>query len=301
MMESAIIRTLTYFFIVFGICLLLNLLLSLREKKSDVWMRTLGWILVIPTFFIAAYFGGPIFLAAVLIVVILGIQEFYFLSEHAGTKAFGEAGTAISVLLPIIAFFHDSETFHKIIVIIFLLILAIPLYKRQIKKDLSTDIQICFATITGILYVGWTSSYLILIRNSEHGLNYFMFLMLLIIINDTFAYYSGKIFGKGRAFELISPGKTIQGIVGGFVITILFAYILKYLLPITDIRHVIALGAVIGLSGLLGDMVESTLKREANVKDSGRLLPGFGGILDRFDSLIFSAPIYYFFLFLTAW
>lgn len=288
------------FFIVFGGCMLINILLSLREKKTEVWLRTLGWIMVIPTFLISAYFGGVIFLVAIMLMVSIAVEEFYFLTERCNIKAFKITGTVFSVLLPIIAFLYGSEVFHIAAVLFALTILTMPIYKRQIKKDLSTDIQASSATILGMLYVGWTSSYLILIRNMENGLNYFLFFFLLIIATDTFSYYFGKFFGKTKIFQFISPGKSLQGYLGGLALALFFAYLIKYLLPIAEIRTVLLFGAIIAISGQLGDLVESGLKREANVKDAGRLLPGFGGILDRFDSLIFASPIVYFFLVLLT-
>jgi len=280
--------------------MLINIVLSLREKKTEVWLRTLGWIMVIPTFIISAYFGGVIFLVAIMLLITIAVEEFYFLTDRCHLGAFRITGTIFSALLPVIAFLGGSEIFHIVVVLFALTILALPIYKRQVIKDLSTDIQASSATILGMLYVGWTSSYLILIRNMENGFNYFLFFFLLIIATDTFSYYFGKFFGKTKIFQFISPGKSLQGYLGGLALALFFAYLIKYLLPIEEIRTVLLFGAIIATSGQLGDLVESSLKREANVKDTSRLLPGFGGILDRFDSLIFASPIVYFFLTLVS-
>ncbi len=299
-MNDIILKTLTIFFIFFGFILLISVLLSIREKKKDVWKRTLGWLIVIPTFIISAYFGGIFFLGVVMLIVSIGVIEFYCLAEHFNIKAFKITGTLFSALLPAIAFLGGSEVFHIAIILFTLTILALPIYKRQVKKDLSIDIFSSSATILGILYVGWTSSYLILIRNLENGLNFLLFFYLLILANDIFSYYSGKFFGKTKIFELISPGKTLQGSLGGLAVTLFAAYLLSYLVPSLGTGYVLLLGAIIAVSGQLGDLVESSLKREANIKDTGKLLPGFGGILDRFDSLIYASPIVYFFLILVS-
>lgn len=295
-MNDPILRTISYFFIVFGICLMINLFLSLREKKADAWARTLGWIIIIPAFTISAYFGGVIFLIAVMLLVSIGAEEFYFLAERSKIKPFKIAGTVFSVLLPLIAFLGGSESFHVAAVLLALTILVLPIYKRQIKKDLSTDIQASSVTILGILYVGWTSSYLILIRNMSAGFHFLLFFYLLIIANDVSSYYFGKLFGRTKIFQYISPGKSLQGTLAGLAITIGAAYLVSYLLPIKEIRYILLLGALISISGQLGDLVESSLKREAGIKDTGKILPGFGGLLDRFDSLIFAAPVVYLFL-----
>jgi len=300
MMHDPILRTLTYFFIVFGICMLINIILSLRERKTEVWLRTLGWIMVIPTFIITAYFGGVIFLVAVMLMVSIAVEEFYFLAGRCDIGAFRVTGTVFSTLLPLVAFLGGSEIFHIMVVLFALIILVLPIYKRQVRKDLSTDIQTSSATILGMFYVGWTSSYLILIRNMENGFNYFLFFFLLIIATDTSSYYFGKFLGKTKVFSFISPGKSLQGYFGGVTIALLFAYIISYLLPITELKAILLFGTLIAVSGQLGDLVESSLKREAKVKDAGRILPGFGGILDRFDSLIFASPVVYFFLVLLT-
>jgi phosphatidate cytidylyltransferase len=300
MMDDPILRTLIIFFIIFGVCMLINTILSLREKKTEVWKRTLGWIMVIPTFIIAAYFGGVIFLLAVMLLVSLAVEEFYFLAGRCDIGAYRITGTIFSTLLPLVAFLGGSEIFHIMVVLFALAILVLPIYKRQIRKDLSTDIQTSSATILGMFYVGWTSSYLILIRSMGNGFNYFLFFFLLIIATDTSSYYFGKFLGKTKVFNFISPGKSLQGYLGGVAIALLFAYVIRYLLPIAELRVILLFGALIAVSGQLGDLVESSLKREANVKDAGRILPGFGGILDRFDSLIFASPIVYFFLVLLT-
>jgi phosphatidate cytidylyltransferase len=297
-MNDPILRTLIIFLIAFGVCMLINVLLSLREKKAEVWMRTLGWLIILPIFLISVYLGGIFFLVVVMLIVGIGTEEFYFLAERCNLGAFRITGTVFSVLLPAVAYLGGSEVFHTMVVLFVLTILALPLYKRQVKKDLSTDIQTSSATILGMLYVGWTSSYLILIRNMESGLNYLLFFYILILANDVFSYYIGKFMGKTRFFQIISPNKTLQGALGGLAVALIFASLLSYLLPTLEIKAVLFFGVMIALSGQLGDLVESSLKREAKVKDAGRLLPGIGGILDRFDSLIFASPLVYFFLIL---
>ena len=299
-MDNVILRTLVIFFCVFGFILLINILLSLREKKTDVWRRVLGWLIVLPTFIISGYFGGVPFLIVVMLIVSLGAIEFYSLAEHFNIKTFRIIGITLSSLLPVIAFWGGSEIFHIAVILFVMIILALPIYKRQIKKDLSIDIHSCSATILGILYVGWASSYLVLIRNMDSGLNYLLFFYLLMLSNDIFSYYAGKFFGKTRIFTLVSPSKTLEGSVLGFAITLCFAYLLRYLIPALEIWYALLLGIIIVVSGQIGDLVESSLKREANIKDTGKILPGFGGILDRFDSLIFASPIVYFFLIIVS-
>lgn len=122
-------------------------------------------------------------------------------------------------------------------------------------------------------------------------------LFLLVWTNDTFAYLAGRAFGKHRLFERISPKKSWEGAIGGFLFTILFAFLFAYFTNEAYLFWILA-GIVIAPTCILGDLIESKMKRLANVKDSGKILPGHGGVLDRFDAVTFAVPFFYLLLIL---
>ena len=118
----------------------------------------------------------------------------------------------------------------------------------------------------------------------------------IVMLTDTGAYYTGRTLGRHKLAPRVSPGKTIEGAIGGFVTAVVAGFLCKLtFFPEIPIAHAMALGAALGVIGQFGDLAESLLKRGANVKDSGTLLPGHGGMLDRVDSLLFCAPVLYFY------
>ncbi|MBN1551066.1 phosphatidate cytidylyltransferase, partial [bacterium] len=177
---------------------------------------------------------------------------------------------------------------------IFNSIYAIFMYKEYLIENLSI-------TVFGIIYQ-MSIATLILIRQQtvlinqtdQFGSGLVMLLFLTIWICDTAAYLWGSKFGRHKLFVRISPKKTWEGAIAGFITALMFAYLLKFILvPSLSFRQSLFAGFVIGIVGQIGDLVESGFKRQAGVKDSSSFLPGHGGILDRFDSPLFVAPCIY--------
>ncbi len=149
--------------------------------------------------------------------------------------------------------------------------------------------------IIGLFYIGGGCIFLTMIpyKDDAFAKLLIMGIFILIWVNDSFAYLVGKSIGRNKLFPSVSPKKTIEGTIGGFVFTLVAAYVLAQYEPIIKLHEWMILGSVIVITGSLGDLVESKLKRLAKVKDSGAILPGHGGMLDRLDSLIFAAPFAY--------
>ena len=156
----------------------------------------------------------------------------------------------------------------------------------------------------GIIYAGWAfGRYLVLIRdmkidNMEIGVELIFLFIAIIWSGDTGAYATGRLLGRHKLIPAISPGKTIEGAMGGLFFGILGGIAIKYVfLPkVIALHHIIILGILLGIIGQIGDLGESLLKRNANMKDSGNLIPGHGGVLDRCDSMILTAPVFYYYL-----
>jgi phosphatidate cytidylyltransferase len=133
--------------------------------------------------------------------------------------------------------------------------------------------------------------------------NYNTFILLAVFLlmwaNDSFAYLIGKNFGKNKLFEKISPKKTVEGFLGGFIFTIITGIVLSFFSNLINFYHWVVLGMLVSIFGTLGDLVQSKFKRKADVKDSGNILPGHGGVFDRMDSIIFSSTFALGFLFLV--
>lgn len=170
---------------------------------------------------------------------------------------------------------------------IIILTLVAELYRK--KQAPFTNIAL---TLVAVLYIAAPFSLLILMGFLHGAYSWHIILgtVFLIWTSDSGAYFSGKTFGKTKLFERISPGKTWEGWLGGTLLSLGVAYVLSLYLHDLDLPHWLGVAAIVSVFGVLGDLVESMLKRSLQVKDSGSLLPGHGGILDRFDSLLMVVP-----------
>jgi len=149
--------------------------------------------------------------------------------------------------------------------------------------------------IIGLFYLGGGCIFLTMIpyKDNEFAKLLIMGIFILIWVNDTFAYLVGSAIGRTKLYAAVSPKKTIEGTLGGFIFAIGAAYIIGHYEPIINTTQWMILAGILVAAGSLGDLVESKFKRVADVKDSGAILPGHGGMLDRLDSLVFAAPFAY--------
>ncbi|MBX2803798.1 MAG: phosphatidate cytidylyltransferase [Myxococcales bacterium] len=147
-----------------------------------------------------------------------------------------------------------------------------------------------------LLGVAWLScfAFLVLLRRADHGLSWLFLVLVISWLGDTGAYFAGRAFGRTKLYPAISPKKTWEGVVGGVILATVGVFVVRAVgLPVLSVMDCLVLGPVLCLAGVVGDLGESMLKRSFEVKDSGWILPGHGGILDRVDSVLFVAPLLY--------
>lgn len=187
---------------------------------------------------------------------------------------------------------HDKVLINILMMLTITINLALLFYLFSKKTKLYYNYQ---KFLTGLFYIGGGCIFLTMIpyKDNEFAKFLIMGIFILIWVNDSFAYLVGKTIGRTKLFPAVSPKKTVEGSLGGFVFTIGAAYIMARYEPIVNPTQWMILAGIIVLTGSLGDLIESKLKRHAGVKDSGAILPGHGGMLDRLDSLIFAAPFAY--------
>ena len=186
---------------------------------------------------------------------------------------------------------------------VFLTLLVIPGYYVLRGGDLAEALPSSGIAVLATLYVGMLAGSLIRLRNDFpiEGPKLVFFLLIVVWMGDTGAYYFGKSFGKHRMSPRISPKKTIEGGIGGIVTSIASAIAIHFtFFPQFPLLHAAIAGLVLSVTGVIGDLAESMWKRSADVKDSGTLLPGHGGFLDRFDSVFYATPILYSYWFLIV-
>jgi phosphatidate cytidylyltransferase len=170
-------------------------------------------------------------------------------------------------------------------------VLLLLTYTVVVKNRYSFD-DAAFS-ILGALYVG--IGFYFFIETRAEGIEYVIYALLIIWTTDSGAYFTGRKFGKHKLWPDISPNKTIEGFVGGIISAIVVALIFQMIMPVSDsVTYLVIVTILASIFGQLGDLVESALKRHYGVKDSGNVLPGHGGILDRFDSLLFVLPLLHF-------
>jgi phosphatidate cytidylyltransferase len=264
-------------------------------------------LLIPPVIYLIGWSPKWLFLAAVIVSVELCLYEFFKICQHAGFKPLSVVAYLASAALCAVRAVDTSkpEMYSLVLLVTFLLMtLTIAL---AITRDLKTYLGVTATTIFGVAYIGLTLSCLLPLRFSRLGAGslglvgtagtpggrkLMLLLFLVIWADDTFAYLVGRTIGRKMLFPSISPKKTLEGSVAGFVGSLLVAWgFARLFWQTASLKTVILLAGLVALSGQIGDLVESAMKRGADLKDSGSALPGHGGLLDRVDSLLFGAPV----------
>lgn len=227
----------------------------------------------------------------------LALKEFYLLAGKKNIIVYDYFGISIGMLIPIIIYFQKGlegyftlEPFIIVIACLFIFVL------QFIRRDSNQSLASIATTLFGLLYIAWLFSFFVKLKFMPQGSLLVTFVVLVTKMGDVGAYLVGSNIGKHNLIPRISPHKTVEGTVGGLVFSVVTAILSTSYLPEFPIGHIVVLGLLLGVLAQVGDLAESLLKRDCGAKDSGSLLPGFGGMLDLIDSLLFTAPIFYFYV-----
>jgi len=250
--------------------------------------RLLVAIVGVPLALLVIIWGGYAFLAFALIVTLLGLHEYYnMVRPYRPNLLIGYvvgAGTLVAVYFGGLSGLAGGFAAGLALLVMWSL--------RAGPGDHLTGRM--SVTIFGLVWVVMGISYLMMLRALEHGVALVLLAVGVTWFNDSFAYAIGRFIGRHKLAPRISPNKTIEGAIGGLVGSVLFAIGVKIYNPEwLSLRDAVILGVVIGVAGQLGDLLESAVKRDLRVKDSGRILPGHGGVLDRFDSIFLAGVVAY--------
>jgi len=247
----------------------------------------------IPLLIATVWFDQPLPWFTVLVAIwgLLAVFEFYKIVAEAKVPPltyFGLIWTLLFIISP-----HFNYSFTIPILLTSAVVLSLIWLLLRPQKE---GAFIGWAwTIAGILYMGWLLSHLVALRGLDDGRNWVFLALIATFGSDTAAFFTGRALGRHHLAPGISPGKTWEGTIAGFLGAIIVSLLFTMLLPL-GYGQAILLGFLISLFGQLGDLIESLLKRNMGVKDSGSLLPGHGGALDRIDSVVFAGVVVYYYV-----
>ena len=254
-----------------------------REITAIVALPAIIWII--------GWAPDYVFNGTIALIAVLAMIEFLALGKAKGYDV--PVPLCVAIMLVIMgAFVHPDLSVE---LGMFTALLLIPGWYVVARKSLEDSLPSSAVAVLATTYVGMLSGSLIRLHNDfPEGAKLVYFLLLVVWLGDTGAYYVGKRFGRHKLSPRISPKKTMEGLAGGVTASIIAAVVIHFtFFRAFPLHHAIIAGVILSIAGVIGDLTESMWKRSAAVKDSGTLLPGHGGVLDRFDSILFTAPILY--------
>jgi phosphatidate cytidylyltransferase len=293
------------------------------SPHRELALRLATAAVLVPSVLYAIAQGGLWVLLAVIGLVLLGIREFYQLIEAKGAQPLWGFGLVAGGLLPVVAYFGNEYHATILMTAVLLAVMVAQVGKAQITEALAS----ISGTFFGVFYVGWLLTHAVPLRgfhrvvqakwgpdaaalfDPDSGAFFLVFALTAVVLCDAGAYFAGRAWGRRKLAPKISPGKTVEGALGGIVAGTAAALLCKGVFDLAwpalsrPMPWALAapLGLVLSVAGLVGDLVESLLKRDAALKDAGHLLPGMGGVLDRIDSALLAIPVMYYLLLGTTY
>ena len=266
--------------------------------------RILSTLVAVPILAWLIWCGSWPFLILIIAGILLGLFEFYNMPKVKGLRILRITAMVCGVVLALCAWRSNIYYFNTFLTASVLLLLAMQLFG---KKPLETITNLSY-TILGLIYVSWLFSHQLLLRNILFGREYILLLFWITWSGDIGAYTFGTLLGKHKLIPRVSPRKSVEGAVAGLFLSLTSALLAYFFLeessflgkwlssPGLSLVHYLILGLILGIVGQFGDLCESLLKRGAQIKDAGGIIPGHGGLLDVMDSLLFTSPVMYYYI-----
>ena len=290
-----------------------------RWAPNNLTLRLLTALLLVPPVIWACYTGGWPYVAVVMAFILVGLNEFYGLISAKGASPLRLLGNIAAASLPVIAYVGDASLATSALTATLLTLMILQLTKQEIHEAIASVSE----TFFGVIYVGWLLSYAVSVRcisdelgrrfgaqvDPQVGFFYVILCLAAVVWSDAGAYFVGRRYGRRKLAPAISPNKTVEGTVGGVLtggVAAVLAKLVFTALPGGLARDLdwgasLLFGMVLAAFGVVGDLIESLLKRDAAIKDAGHLLPGVGGVLDRIDSALIGIPVMYYLLLAYYW
>jgi len=288
------------------------------SKNRELVLRLLTAAVLVPGVLWLIAQGGFWVLGTVVAITLLGIRELYQLLEAKGAQPLWGFGMAAGALLPVVGYFGNEYHATILMTASLLAFMVVQVGKAQISQALAS----ISGTFFGVFYVGWLLTHAITLRNFQSvvgakwgadaaalydpnvGAFFLVFCLSAVVLCDAGAYFAGRAWGRRKLAPKVSPGKTVEGALGGVALGTIGGLICKGIFDVLwpelsaglSWGLAAALAFVCAIAGMVGDLVESLLKRDAALKDAGSLLPGMGGMLDRIDSALLAIPVLYYLL-----
>jgi phosphatidate cytidylyltransferase len=271
----------------------------LRKDVQPVWVTYRSWLIMTPLVLGFVFIGRVAVIVGVTLLAVRGFKEFARatgLYQDWWMMGAGYAGVIATGVTSLVGHPHGMERgtgwygmFVALPVFVIAVILLIPIVRNRVQGQL----QRMSLTIVGFIYIGWMFGHLGFLANAVNAYGYLLYIVFATELNDVAAFTFGKLFGRHPFRSEISPKKTWEGAVGALVVSLALPWAMRFSFPQFETWNLVLAGLIVGIGGQLGDLSISVIKRDVGIKDMGASIAGHGGILDRIDSLIYVAPLFF--------
>ena len=268
-----------------------------RKDVGHAWNAYCGWLVMAPTALVCLFLGRYTSIAFFTLLSLAGFREYALATgldrDRWMTGAVYLAILAVGVLSAIPDPISGARGWYGLFIAMPVFVVAVLMFIPILRNRAAGQLQNLALAILGFIYIGWMFGHLSFMTNATNAYGYLLFVLFAVELNDVAAYVFGRLFGRHRLRSNISPGKTWEGALGALAVSMSLPWVLHFSFDYFQPLQCILAGLIIGIGGPLGDLSISLIKRDVGVKDMGKAIRGHGGILDRIDSLMCSAPLFF--------
>jgi len=301
-LESEIFRA--YALIALGVLVLAGLVLALlkyvlRKEVTSIWLTYRSWLVMTPVILGAVFGGRIVFIGLICALTIWAFKEFaratglYRDWWMTGAVYLGITAVGVTSLMKHPQGEEPGTGWYGLFIALPVYAVALIVFIPILRNRVQGQLQKMSLAIVGFIYIGWMFGHLAFLANSNHAYGYLLFVLFATELNDVTAFTCGKLFGKRQFRSEISPKKTWGGALGALALAMILPWVLHFSFPHFGTLQLVLTGLTVGIGGQLGDLAISVIKRDIGIKDMGAGIPGHGGVLDRVDSLIYVAPLFF--------
>lgn len=294
----------TYVFIVAGVLVVAGLVLSLlkwgfRKNVASIWATYQSWLIMSPIALGCLFAGRVPVIVFFCLLAALGFKEFaratglYRDWWMTGAVYLGIVAVGVTSLIRQPHGDEPGDGWYGLFIVMPVYVIALILLVPIVRNRVEMQLQSMSLAILGFIYIGWMFGHLSFFANANNAYGYLLYLVFATEMNDVAAFTFGKLFGKHPFRSNISPKKTWEGAIGALAVSLALPWVLRFSFPEFGTTQLVLTGLIVGVGGQFGDLAISVIKRDIGIKDMGAGIPGHGGILDRIDSLIYVAPLFF--------